>query len=329
MNYYIITQEEMEMLHEKPWSARLTYLMGLKPFMDYKTCIVGLKRGISYRSIMEILAVPDGRGRHSEQQVVVTEKMVRHALKVLKESGLIEPIPADKKLVFRMPHALRDESVSGMRGGSGAETRGAMTDSMTGADEANKYKGCDENMGGMKGAMRGGPNMPMRGTHQYINIKNKKPYTEADASVSQPPVVSGNPIPSPSEPHRQAPLLPPVALANTTPPREPKAKVAKLRVSTAPVWTAYSAAYRERYGVDPVRNGTINGQLAHLVRRLGDETPDVARYYLDLEDGLYRREGHSVGMLLKHCEHLRTLWARSRKVSPAGEISADDVVVAL
>lgn len=98
MSYYIITQKELEMLHEKPWSARLAYLMGLKPFMDYKTCIVGLKRGISYRSIMETLAVPDGRGRHSEQQVVVTEKMVRHALKVLKESGLIEQIPAAKSL---------------------------------------------------------------------------------------------------------------------------------------------------------------------------------------------------------------------------------------
>ena len=33
--------------------------------------------------------------------------------------------------------------------------------------------------------------------------------------------------------------------------------------------------------------------------------------------------------LLKHCERLRTLWARSRKVSPAGEISADDVAIAL
>ena len=120
-----------------------------------------------------------------------------------------------------------------------------------------------------------------------------------------------------------------MALTNTTPPREPKAKVAKPRVSTVSPWTAYSAAYRGRYGVDPVRNGTINGQLAHLVRRLGDEAPDVIRYYLDLEDGLYRREGHSVGMLLKHCEHLRTLWARARKASLAGEISADDVVVAL
>ena len=325
MSYYIITQEEMEMLHEKPWSARLAYLMGLKPFMDYKTCIVGLKRGISYRSIMEILAVPDGRGRHSEQQVVVTEKMVRHALKVLKESGLIEQIPADKKLIFRMPHAQRDESVSGMRGGSGAETRGTMT----GADETNKYKGYDENMSGMKGAMRGGPNMPMRGTHQYINIKNKKPYTEADASACARPAVSRPHGPLPSEPHRQAPLLPPVALTNNTPLREPTPKVAQHRISTVPAWTAYAAAYRERYGVDPVRNSTVNGQFAHLVRRLGDEAPDVARYYLDLEDGLYRREGHSVGMLLKHCEHLRTLWVRARKVSPAGEIGANDVVVAL
>lgn len=328
MSYYIIiTQKEMEMLHEKPWSARLAYLMGLKPFMDYKTCIVGLKRGISYRSIMETLAVPDGRGRHSEQQVVVTEKMVRHALKVLKESGLIEQIPADKKLIFRMPHALRDKFVSGMRGGSGADMRGAMKGSMMSADETNKYKGCDENMVGMMGARMGGPDMPMRGTHQNINIKSKKPHTEADASVSAEPEQTRKL--SQAEPPRQAPLLPPVALTNNPPQREPPPKAAKQRISTVPVWTAYATAYRERYGVDPVRNSTVNGQLAHLVRRLGVEATDVARYYLDLEDGLYRREGHSVGMLLKHCEHLRTLWIRAGKVAPASGISAGEVVVAL
>jgi hypothetical protein len=167
--------------------------------------------------------------------------------------------------------------------------------------------------------------------HPISDIKDKKPYTEADASVSAPLVISQSRIPSPAGSQRQAPLLPPVALSNTAPPPEPKAKVAKPRVSTAPAWAAYSAAYQERYGIAPVRNSTVNGQLAHLVRRLDDEAPAVARYYLDLEDPYYRREGHSVGALLKHCEQLRTLWKRAeqRRVSPSAALNPDDVVIAL
>jgi hypothetical protein len=105
----------------------------------------------------------------------------------------------------------------------------------------------------------------------------------------------------------------------------------KAKAPTSPVWAAYSVAYQERYGIAPVRNSTINGQLAHLVRRLDDEAPAVARYYLDLEDPYYRREGHSVGALLKHCEQLRTLWKRAeqRRVSPSAALNPDDVVIAL
>jgi hypothetical protein len=45
VSFYIITDDELGLLHEKPWSARLTYLMALKPFMDYETRIVGLRTG--------------------------------------------------------------------------------------------------------------------------------------------------------------------------------------------------------------------------------------------------------------------------------------------
>ena len=321
MSCYLITQEEIDLLREKAWSAQLIYLRGIRPYMDYSTGIVGLRRGVSRQSLAEELAVPGEQGRHHDHRVVPSAKVIRHGLDVLKKCGLIEQIPANKKLVFRLPYAHMEQSVQNMRGRRGAEKKG-----QSGAEQENQiFNGLDD----IHAQMTGHADTHMRGRHLVSGKTTKKPYTEADASVSAPPVVSRVQRPSPTEPQRQAPLLPPMALTNTTPLREPKAKVAKPRVFTAPAWTAYSAAYRERYGVDPVRNGTVNGQLAHLVRRLGDETPDVVRYYLDLEDGLYRREGHSVGMLLKHCEHLRTLWARSRKVSPAREISADDVVVAL
>jgi hypothetical protein len=319
MSCYLITDEELELLREMPWAAQLIYLRAIRPYMDYSTGIVGLRRGISRQSIAEELSVPGQQGRHNARRVVPSTKEVRHGLDLLKKEGLIAQIPADKKLVFRLPHAQMDQSVQNMRGRRGAEKRG-----QSGAEEISKLINTEEYI---TPAMKGHANTPMRGRHPVSGKTTKKPYTEANASVSAEPEQTRKL--SQAEPPRQAPLLPPVALTNNPPPRKPALKAAKQRISTVPVWTAYATAYRERYGVDPVRNSTVNGQLAHLVRRLGDEAPDVARYYLDLEDRLYRREGHSVGMLLKHCEHLRTLWIRARKTNPDGEISADEVVVAL
>ena len=330
MTSYLITDDELDMLYGQPWSAQLAYFRAIRPYMDYTTRIVGLKRRISRRSIREELEVPEQRGRHCDEQATITIDGVRHALEVLKKCGVIEQLPYDKQLVFRLPCAHKDRSVSLMSPRSAPDEHPTMS-TRTDTQQKPDKSGTSSEMS---------PRMSPRSTPETLEgmsplhpvsgkIKDKKPYTEADASVSAQPVVLRNPIPSPTEPQRQAPLLPPVVLTSTTPAPEPTPKVAKPRVSTVPAWTAYSAAYHERYGVDPVRNGTVNGQLAHLVRRLGDETPDVARYYLDLEDGLYRREGHSVGILLKHCEHLRTLWARSRSRSPASEISVDDVVIAL
>ena len=319
MSCYLITDEELELLREMPWAAQLIYLRAIRPYMDYSSGIVGLRRGISRQSIAEELSVPAVQGRHNARRVVPSTKEVRHGLDLLKKEGLIDQIPADKKLVFRLPHAQMDQSVQNMRGRRGAEKRG-----QSGADEINKLINTEECI---TSAMKGHANTPMRGRHPVSGKTTKKPYTEADASVSAEPVQTRKL--SQAEPPRQAPLLPPVALTNNLPRQEPAPKAAKQRISTVLVWTAYATAYRERYGVDPVRNSTVNGQLAHLVRRLGVEAPDVARYYLDLEDGLYRREGHSVGMLLKHCEHLRTLWIRAGKVAPASGISAGEVVVAL
>ncbi len=319
MSCYLITDEELELLREKPWSAQLIYLRAIRPYMDYSTGIVGLRRGISRQSIAEELSVPGQQGRHHARRVVPSAKEIRYGLDLLKKGGLIDQIPVDKKLVFRLPYAQMDQSVQNMRGRRGAEKKG-----QSGAEKNDKFINEEECI---TPAMKGHADTLMRGRHPVSGKKTKKPYTEADASVSVEPVQTRKL--SQAEPSRQAPLLPPVALTNNTPLREPTPKVTQHRISTVPAWTAYAAAYRERYGVDPVRNSTVNGQLAHLVRRLGDEAPGVARYYLDLEDGLYRREGHSVGMLLKHCEHLRTLWVRARKVSPTGEIGANDVVVAL
>lgn len=321
MASYLITQKELDLLYEKPWSAQMTYFRGLRPRMDYATGVVGLKCGISRQMIKEELTVPSIQGRHLDAYHQPSTKEIRYALEVLEECGLIERIEAGKKLVFRMPYAAVGNSVQNMKGRSGAEQKNHINNKINHDEAAMK----DRHLVSGK-----------------IEVLDTNSYTEASAPAS---------VASPSKPAGvQAELLPPVAIDSgkqerkiPSPPsaqQQASKTVTAPKRSTAPVWEAYRQAYLERYGVDPIRNATINGQLAHLVRRLGEqESPEVARYYLGLETPLYHREGHSVGMLLKHAEHLRTLWARGHQSGPPGNslgasawtrnIPVDQVVVAL
>ena len=77
------------------------------------------------------------------------------------------------------------------------------------------------------------------------------------------------------------------------------------RASNAAVWQAYSDAYRRRYGVPPVRNVTVNSQVASLVKRVGAEDAVlVALDYLKQDAKMY--EFHPLGLLLRDCEKLVT-----------------------
>lgn len=101
--------------------------------------------------------------------------------------------------------------------------------------------------------------------------------------------------------------------------REPKAPA-----PSAETWTAYANAYRFRYGVDPVRNAAVNGQVAQLVARLGaDESPLVAAWYVGHKNQFYVSAGHSVGMLLRDAEKLRTQWATNRATTQTEAMQAD------
>lgn len=112
-----------------------------------------------------------------------------------------------------------------------------------------------------------------------------------------------------SPPSPQAALLP----DDPPPPAQP-AKTAKPRkqedpTPTALIWRAYKAAYRERYGVDPVHNAKVMGQLSQLLARLGaEEAPQVAAFYLGRDTPYYRQTMHSVDAMLRDAEKLRTEW---------------------
>lgn len=103
-----------------------------------------------------------------------------------------------------------------------------------------------------------------------------------------------------------------------------KQKAEKESAPTAETWTAYAGAYESRYGTQPVRNATVNGQLSQLVGRIGAaEAPDVAAWYVSSRNSFYVQSGHSVGILLRDCEKLRTEWATGRQVTQTQAIQGD------
>lgn len=85
--------------------------------------------------------------------------------------------------------------------------------------------------------------------------------------------------------------------------------------ATGETWTAYCGAYQTRYGVEPVRNAKVNGQLAQLVGRLGDEAPAVAAAFVAHNNGLYVSAMHPTDLLLRDAEKLRTEWATRKTVT--------------
>lgn len=136
-----------------------------------------------------------------------------------------------------------------------------------------------------------------------------------------PPLIpdSGSPSVAPAPPKEPEPLeqFGPPATAGK-PPAKPKEPA-----KSAAAWQAYSAAYEARYGVGPVRNAAVNGQMAQLVGKLGAEAGPVAAFYVRSNHRWYVTTGHSVAALLKDAEKLRTEWATGRQGTAAQAALAD------
>ncbi len=89
-------------------------------------------------------------------------------------------------------------------------------------------------------------------------------------------------------------------------------------------WNAYSTAYVDRYSAPPVRNAKVNAQIAQLVSRLGaEEAPRVAAFYVGHNGQAYVRATHTVDLLLRDAEGLRTQWANGRTTTNAAATEAD------
>lgn len=139
-------------------------------------------------------------------------------------------------------------------------------------------------------------------------------FPVADSSLLIPdPPTEGSFGPPPAEDGPVAPA-----------PRPKASKPPKSEPPTVGTWAAYAKAYGVRYRVEPVRNATVNGQLANLVSRLGaEEAPAVAAFYVSSNNSRYVSAGHSVGMLVMDAEKLRTEWATGKQGTATQALQAD------
>lgn len=81
-------------------------------------------------------------------------------------------------------------------------------------------------------------------------------------------------------------------------------------------WDAYRQAYFEKYEVEPVRNVTVNSQIANFVKRVGGEdAPEIVRFYLKHNDAKYLKNTHSFGFCLMDAETLRTQWMKNQPIT--------------
>jgi len=92
--------------------ARSVYAFGLRPYMDYRTGLVGVARGISYQSIAEELYVEPGPGITDSGSPSV--RQLERAVVRLERAGLVARDASAneraRKLVFRLPLAASDQS---------------------------------------------------------------------------------------------------------------------------------------------------------------------------------------------------------------------------
>ena len=97
------------------------------------------------------------------------------------------------------------------------------------------------------------------------------------------------------------------------------------RAANVACWDAYSIAYANRYGVDPIRNAKTNAMVAKFVEYVGrDDAPLIAAHYLTDNHFFYTNSGHDLSLLLRDFQKLRQQWMTGRKSTTTQARQADE-----
>ena len=128
-----------------PLIQRVAYLMGIRPYMDRRTRIVGIKRKISYQSLREVLYVAPIAGVKTE---CPSHQQVRRVVKSLERAGLITLQSTEKNLILKCVLAEEDRSIQNkadMRPASEANTKKRSNPILESSTYKNIHSQADQN----------------------------------------------------------------------------------------------------------------------------------------------------------------------------------------
>ncbi|KTC72335.1 Legionella vir region protein [Legionella birminghamensis] len=97
--YFTVNDKELDALCGLSYIQQITYLRGIRPYMDRNTFIVGIKRRISYQSLAEVLYIEPHQG--ITESGSPSRQQIRRAVKGLERSGLIIIQSFDKHLILK------------------------------------------------------------------------------------------------------------------------------------------------------------------------------------------------------------------------------------
>jgi len=157
------------------------------------------------------------------------------------------------------------------------------------------------------------------GNRQPATGTGREPATNGNVTATAP-ATPATATHTPTTNH-QPPSLFSDGVAGTTPTapktRKKRAEKPKEDGPTTATWNSYSAAYERKYGVLPLRNSSVSGQLAQFITRVPlEEAPLIAAFFLTHKGGLYVSAKHPVNLLLRDAEKLRTDWATNQRTDP-------------
>lgn len=149
----------------------------------------------------------------------------------------------------------------------------------------------------------------LRGGNGAYHVVDNAGFTKAYERRQQRAAKAGLASAAKRAKKKRAPRTPKIA----QPAAEPKPQTeAPLNVRA---WISYAAAYERRWQVAPVSNATVRGQMAAIVRRIGEDAIGVMAFYVSHNDKFYVLKQHPVGLALKDCESLSTQYKRNQAVT--------------
>ena len=127
-----------------------------------------------------------------------------------------------------------------------------------------------------------------------------------------------------------------VAIADTATDISTKAETTKKQKLTPQeteankaTWTAYATAYKNRYGVEPLRNAQVNGIISKFVKAVSQEdAPSIARFFINISNQYYVLKLHDIKIMLADAGAIRTQWLTNRTVTTSQARQADTMQTA-